>query len=200
MPQDEPITRPDDATLPSRPRRTIQPVSTDAPPTAAPWLLQHYFDGELDLIKELTGRFPQIPVMSLIHTHEVGVKTQRGVATLSTQDGAAGLIVEVDVPSRAIQFTFTLSSLLALRFSLGRLTQMDRAQWVDPMRRESGEVAFLWEQARWANAYLIGSAHRNFANLFAFSPHHIEAAARLTPEVIHKLLDWLESYWDNSDA
>ncbi len=202
MPQNDQTTPSDDFTIPSRKRRlenvthfTPDPPSTEVLPKAVPWALQHYFDGEIDLIKELIGRYPQIPVMSLIHTREVGVKTRRGVATLSTQDGAAGLIAEIDAPSRAVQFTFTISSMLALRFSPGRLTQMDRMQWVEPIRRETGEIAFLWNQMRWENDYLIGAASKNFTNLFAFSPDHVEAAARLTPEVTRKLLDWLDLYW-----
>ena len=64
----------------------------------------------------------------------------------------------------------------------------------EPMRRETGEVTFLWDAARWQSDYLIGAAHKNFTQLFAFSPNHVEAAARLTPDVAHKLLDWLEHY------
>lgn len=183
MPQDE-NTTPD----------TGEPVPAALPPVA-PWTLEHYFDGEIDLIKELVGRFPQIPVMSLFNTREAGERIRRGVATIATQDGAASLIVEVDIPSRGVQFTFALNSMLALRFIPGRLTDMDRAQWIEPMRREAGEIAFLWDQMRWQNDYLIGAAHKSYTNLFAFSPHHIEAAVRLTPEVGRKLLDWLESYW-----
>lgn len=193
-------SNPNDYTLPPRQRPQDESASGAAPaalPTVAPWMLQHYFDGEIDLIKELVGRFPQIPVMSLFSTREVGRHTRRGVATIATQDGAANVIVELDIPSRGVQFTFVLSSMLALRFIPGRLTDMDRTQWLEPMRREAGEVAFLWDQSRWQNDYLIGAAHRTYTNLFAFSPHHIEAAVRLTPEVGRKLLDWLESYWDN---
>ena len=204
MPQDDKSTQPDDFTIPSRKRRLddVTHFSSDPPvptsetlPKIAPWVLQHYFDGEIDLIKELVGRFPQVPVMSLITVREVGSKNKRGVASMSTQDGAAGLIAEVDARSRAVQFTFVLSSMQALRFCPGRLTDMDRSQWLDPIRRESGDPAFLWDQARWENDYLIGSAQKNFTNLFAFSPHHIEAAARLTPEVTRKLLDWLQYFW-----
>jgi hypothetical protein len=206
MPQDEKLTPTpsDDFTIPSRKRRLddVTHFGSDEPsaapeslPKVAPWVLQHYFDGEIDLIKELVGRFPQLPVMSLITLREVGVKNKRGVASMSTQDGAAGLIAEVDGRSRAVQFTFVLSSMLALRFCPGKLTDMDRNQWLDPIRRETGEPAFLWEQTRWENDYLIGAAQKNFTNLFAFSPNHIEAAARLTPEVTRKLLDWLQFFW-----
>lgn len=164
-------------------------------PSVQPWLLQHYFDGEIDLIKELAARYPQLPVMSLFYTREVGTKNRRGLATLATQDGAASLLVEVDALSRGVQFTFTLSSMLALRFCPGRLTEIDRAQWLDPLRQESGDACFLWNQTRWANDFLIGVAFKNYTSLYAFSAQHSEAAARLTPEVGRKLLDWLESYW-----
>src|SRR5664279_2353959 len=202
MPKDEKTTASDDFTIPSRKRRlddvtrfTPDSPATGALPKTVPWSLQHYFDGEIDLIKELTGRFPQMPVISLFNAREVGTKNRRGVAAMATQDGAASLIAEVDVMSRAVQFTFALSSMLALRFCPGKLSEMDRAQWIEPLRHESGDPAFLWEQTRWQNDYLIGAAHKNFTNLFAFSPNHVEAAARLTPEVTRKLLDWIELYW-----
>ncbi len=192
--------RTDEFAIPSRKRRAADAgassaAPSDALPTVAPWALQHYFDGEIDLIKELIGRFPQVPVMSLFNAREVGEKTRRAVATMATQDGAAGLVVDLDIPSRAVQFTFILTSMLALRFIPGRLTDADRAQFLEPMRGEAGEVAFLWDQSRWGSDYLIGTTYKSFANLFAFSPQHVEAAVRLTPEVTHRLLDWLDSYW-----
>jgi hypothetical protein len=186
----------------SRQRRLddVTHFGTDAPPSSAPpsvtpWTLQHHFDGEIDLIKELAGRFPQVPLMSLINLREVGVKNRREVATISTQDGAASMIVEVDAISRAVQFTFVLNSMLALRFCPGKLSALDRAQWLEPMRREAGEPAFMWDQGRWQSDFMIGAAHKNFTQLFAFSPNHVEAAARLTPDVAHRLLDWLQSAW-----
>ncbi len=172
--------------------------TTSAPLAIVPWTLQHYFDGEIDLVKELAGRFAQVPVMSLINLREVGTKNPRGVATISTQDGAASLIVEVDMRSRAVQFTYALNSMLALRFCPGRLSEMDRTEWLEPMRREVGEAAFLWDEMRWKSDFLIGAAHKNFTLLFAFSPNHVEAAARLTPDVAHKLLDWLETAWQDA--
>src|SRR3954452_24782522 len=125
MSQDDKLTPSpsDDFTIPSRKRRLDDVThfisesapgassAPEAPPKVAPWVLQHYFDGEIDLIKEMVGRFPQLSVMSLITLREVGVKNKRGVASMSTQDGAAGLIAEVDGRSRAVQFTFVLSSM-----------------------------------------------------------------------------------------
>lgn len=195
MPQDENPTPSDDFAAPARDRRPERSQPSAALPPVVPWMLEHYFDGEIDLIKELVGQFPQIPVMSLFSTREAGTRIRRGVATISTQDGAASMVVEVDIPSSGVQFTFSLNSMLALRFIPGKLTEMDRAQWLEPMRREAGEVAFLWDHTRWQNDYLVGASHKTFTNLFAFSPNHVEAAVRLTPEVGRKLLDWLESYW-----
>ena len=206
MPPDDQPTAPNNAT--SARKRRLDDVThfeaEDSPgaalPAVNPWALQHYFDGEIDLIKELASRFPQVPVMSLIHIRQVGTQTRRGVATLSTQDGAASVIVEIDAPSQATQFTFSVSSILALRFSLGRLTDSERGQWLETMRRETGEPAFLWTQTRWGSDYLISAAHKNYSNLFAFSPQHIEASVRLTPEVTRRLLDWLEFYWNDAPA
>ncbi len=203
----EQSTPPDDATIPSR-KRLLEDVThftNDAPspaiplPTATPWMLQQYFEGEIDLNKVLAGHFPQVPVMSTIHTGEMGKKSRLAVAALSTQDGAASVIAEMDLPSLALQFTFVQSSMLAMRFAPGKLTLADREQWLSVLRRESSEVAFLWDQSRWGNDYLIGVASKTFTNLFAFSPRHIEAAARLTPEVTRKLVEWLARYWNKSE-
>lgn len=202
--QDEPITDTNDTAEPRK--RRLDDVTRFAPddpagtpqPQVNPWALQHYFDGEIDLIKELASRFPQIPVMSLIHIRQVGTQTRRGVATLATQDGAASLIAEIDAPSQALQFTFTLSSMLALRFTLGKLSALDRNQWIETMRRETGEPVFLWNETRWGSSYIVSAAQKNFTHFFAFSPQSIEAAARLTPEVTRRLIDWLEFYWNDA--
>lgn len=191
---------------PRRRKRRLEDVThftTDAAPAKAlpvvvPWALQHYFDSEIDLVKELASRYPQVPMMSLIHTRQVGTRTRRGVATLATQDGAGSVIVEIDTPSQALQFTFVQNSMLGLRFTLPALSEMDRTQWLEPMRSEASELAFLWDQTRWNSDYLISAAHKNFTHLFAFSPQQVEAAVRLTPEVTRKLLDWLEFYWNDS--
>jgi hypothetical protein len=72
---------------------------------------------------------------------------------------------------------------------------MDRARWLELMRREAGGVAFLWGQARWEQDYVICVTRRKFASLYAFSHHGFEAAVRLTPDVSQQLLDWLERFW-----
>lgn len=197
----------DDLTIPSRSRlkrRAPQPKITSTPTLIdqqppdfkpIPWLLESYFHAEIDLPKELSNRFPQMPLMSLIYFREAGVKVRSAVATISTQDGAASLIVHLDPLSKAVQFTFILNSMLALRFSLNGVNDRERKHWLQEMRGERGEPAFLWDESRWQRDYLIGVSQKHFTNLFAFSPHHVEAAARLTGDVSRKLLDWLDGYW-----
>jgi hypothetical protein len=94
----------------------------------------------------------------------------------------------------AVEFTFTMYSALALRFRLSPLMATDRSRWLDLMRRANG-IAFLWTRDRWEQPYLIFVVREHFARLYAFSPHGFEAAARLTPDMVTTLIDWLESLW-----
>lgn len=188
---DDKTFHPDDRTLPARDHLDLTP----APPNVIPWSLQQYFDGEIDLIQDLSARYPQMPIMSLIHLRSVGKRSPRGVATIATQDGAASMIVEIDQRSGAIQFLFIVGSLIGVRFRPGALSRLDRAAWLDPMRRETGEVAFLWNARRWSNDYVISAASKTFTYFFAYSPGGVQAAARFTPEVNRKLIEWLSGYW-----
>jgi hypothetical protein len=85
--------------------------------------------------------------------------------------------------------------MLALRFQMFALSDLDREAWLDKMHLGDDRVSFLWSATRWDADYLIASAHRYTTHLYAFSPHQSEAAARLTPDVTRKLLDWLEARW-----
>lgn len=202
----------EDYTLPSRPAMTVvtkgngralnrrQHVATpryenDEVQIDAPWLLDQYFDGEIDLDRELTARFPNMPLMSLFHARSLGKRKKRQVAALSAQDGSASILVEVDVASRALHFTFTLGSMLGLRFQFDLLSPLDRERWLDMLRSGDEALSFLWGQSRWEADYLICAAHRHYTNVFAFSASHTEAAARLTPDVTRRLLDWLQLCW-----
>jgi hypothetical protein len=168
-------------------------VGIDIPPASAPSTLQQFFNGEIDLDDELSKRFPAMPVMSTAHFRMMHAK--HGVATLSTQDGAAMVMVDVDVDSRAVQFAFNVRSMLTFRFHLAELGDMDRSGWLEMMRREQGGLSFLWGKARWESHYVICAVHQYFTNLYAFSPQHFEAAARLTPDVTRQLVNWLENFW-----
>lgn len=219
---DQPKPNPaDDKTIPSRPeslRRIVAqsaqsaataPSGTPAgnasgeagknPAANLPWMLAQYFNGDIDLSQELTGRFPQMPLMSQINFRAQGTKTKHHIAMISTQDGAANLRIEIDGGTRATFFTFTLNSMLALRFGLNGLSDLDRNHWIEPMKRESGEVAFLWGAQRFRSDYLITVPQKLYTNLFAFSPLHTEAAARLTIEASRKLMAWLEPLWASNE-
>lgn len=164
-------------------------------PVTAPWTLEQFFKGEIDLDIELNKRFHTMPMMSTIQFRTLGTQSARRVATLGTQDGSASFLVEVDLNTRASQFTFTLGSMLSLRFHLNELSDMDRTRWVELMKREQGGLTFLWGANRWARDYLVCISRRNHTNLFAFSPHNFEAGVRLTPPVMKQLLAWLDNLW-----
>ena len=212
---DQPKPSPaNDKTIPSRPEslRRIVAQATQTPPTVPtstpppnepnknlPWALAQYFSGDIDLGQELAARFPQMPLMSQINLRVQGTKQRHHVAAISTQDGAAGLRVEIDPGTRMAVFTYSLNSMLALRFSLGGLSDLDRNHWLEPMKRETSEIAFLWGAQRFRSDYVIAVPHKVYTNLFAFSPHYTEAAARLTIEVSRKFIAWLEPLWAQPD-
>lgn len=162
---------------------------------SAPWTLQQFFNGEIDLDVELTRRFPSMPMMSLIKFRALGTRQERSVATLSSQDGSATVTLDADKTTKIVQMSFTVNSMLTLRFALKDLSEMDRSRWLELMKREQGGLAFLWGSARWTQDYTICIARKYHTNLYAFSPSNFEAAVRLTPDVTHKLLSWLEDIW-----
>jgi hypothetical protein len=162
---------------------------------SAPWALQQFFNGEIDLERELSTRFPNVPLMSTIRFRSLGAKSRRAAATLATQDGSASLMVEADGTTRVVQFSFSFGSMLTLRFRLDNLSDIDRSRWLELMRREKGGLAFLWGQARWESDYVICIVRKHFTNLYAFSNRDFESAVRLTPDITRQLLDWLEAMW-----
>jgi hypothetical protein len=165
------------------------------PPASAPWLLQQYFGDQRALAAELNSRFPMLPLMTVIRLNPRGDHRRQGSAALSTADGSASIVVDVDGSASVTQFSFTLSSMFGLSFRLDHLTDMDRISWLRRMRHEREGVSFLWGQARWESDYLICLTRKHFAHIYAFSPHGTAAAARLTPDIRVQLLDWLENVW-----
>lgn len=171
-------------------------IVIDAPaPVGPPWTLQQFFNDEIDLDAELASRFQRMPVMSRIALRDLGKRSDRAVATLSSQDGAAQLIIETDAATRIMQLSFTYGSMLTLRFTLRDLSDVDRTRWLQLMRREQGGLSFLWGPSRWESDYLVCIARRYYVNVYAFSPHQFEAGVRMTPDVLTKLLDWLAGFW-----
>jgi hypothetical protein len=171
-------------------RRTIK--------SNVPVLLQQFFTGEIDLDSELAKRFVNAPLLSEINLHPqrpaAMLPSRRAGAYLRSQDNAAQLSVDLDIKSGALEITFTLGSMLAFRFDIGMIDEHEQQQWLDLMRRQSG-IAFLWTAKRWESDYIIFVIRENFARLYAFSPGRFEAAARITPDILLELLDWLEAFW-----
>jgi hypothetical protein len=183
---------------PGETRITYAPTQADGTSITTkspPWTLQQFFNGEIDLDVELGKRFPGMPLMSSINFRTLGTRTGRGVATLTTADAGAAVIFDADAATREVQVSFTYGSMLTLRFSLDQLSDMDRTRWLELMRREQGGLAFLWGPARWEHDYVICIARKYFTNFYAFSPHNLESAVRMTPDVTKKLLNWLVEFW-----
>jgi hypothetical protein len=170
-------------------------VVPEASPLPPPWLLQQFYQNEIDLGTELAARFPESLLLSVGRFRSVGAKTQIGVARLATADNMATLLVETDAVTHAIQFTFAYSSVYALRFRMDTLSELDRARWLELMRRPQGGLAFLWSQSRWADDYIISTMRNGFVHLYAFSRFGYEASIQLTPDVARNFLDWLAAYW-----
>lgn len=164
----------------------------------APVLLQQFFAGEIDLDNDLARRFLNAPLVSHARYHpEAGEPVGRAAtATLSSQDDST--IVTLDVYSQGesavLDVTFTLFSALGLRFKLNGLDRAERTEWIQFMRRQDG-IAFLWTRDRWEQPYLVFVVREYFGRVYAFSPAGIEAAIRLTPDLITGLTDWLEALW-----
>ncbi|MBZ0299624.1 MAG: hypothetical protein K8J31_07795 [Anaerolineae bacterium] len=159
----------------------------------APWILQRHFDGDIDLDGELNSRFHAMAVLSALKARRLDASF--GTAMLTTQDGAAALRVDVLRGGDQMDFVFTARSMLALKFSLVDIGTGQRARWLELIRSPNSSPAFLWGPTRWNSDYLIAVAHQYYTNLYAFSSNNFEAAARVTPDVMGELLDWLESLW-----
>lgn len=191
----------DDRTIPSRQfpalseNRSDEPATDPAdhqPPSGAPWLLRQFFSNQINLGEELSRRYPNLPLLSVLRLRSLD--TQHGVASLTTQDGVASLLLDADARGE-LTFAFSFASALTLSFKLDGLSSKDRLNWLERIRREKDDAAFLWGESRWEKDYVICTLHKRFVSLYAFSQHNFEAAARLTPEVANRLFDWLKTLW-----
>lgn len=181
-------TASEDITRPSR--RT-----ESRPAIEAPILLQQHYQGHVDLVAELAARYPSAPLMTTCKTRAYIGRAAGGIATIQAADGMASILVEQDIESRLLQFSYTFGAMQTLHFRMDGLSALDRAHWLEHLQREKDGVAFLWGEYRWSRDYLICAFRRQFATFYAFSVHGFEAAARLTPDVKNQLLDWLASAW-----
>jgi hypothetical protein len=158
--------------------RSTQEISTAM--QNVPLTLQPFFKDQIDLNSELVRRFPNMPLMSVFRKRELYNNGERQVATLTAQDGAASLIVDISRATFEIQFSFMYGSMLALRFHLDELSDLDRRTWLDNMQTRFDETVFLWGQSRWEKDYIICVPHSYYISILAFSPNHFEAAVRIT--------------------
>jgi hypothetical protein len=165
----------------------------------APVTLQQFFSGEIDLDSDLARRFANAPLLSHVQfTPRPGEPVHRQASAIfSSNDDSTVVTVDAHPGSdhdATLEFTATLFSALALRFSLSPLVASDRSRWLELMRRPNG-IAFLWTRDRWEKPYLVFVVREHFARMYAFSPQGYGAAARLTPDMVTALLDWLEGLW-----
>lgn len=164
---------------------------------SAPVTLQQFFAGEIDLDAELAQRFANAPLLSSIKflAPPAQTVTPRATALLSSNDDSFGLAVDALLDDAgALEFSFTLFGAFGARFRLSPLGEHARQRWLELMRRPDG-IAFLWTRQRWDDPHLIFVVREYYGRVYAFSPHGIDAAARLTPDMISDLLDWLEDLW-----
>ncbi len=165
--------------------------------TSAPITVQQFFSGEIDLDTDLVQRFSNTPLLSRVKFYPPPDRPlgRRATAIFASNDDALTLNVDAYTDeTAALDFTFTLFSVVALRFQLSPLMEADRSRWLDLMRRANG-ITFLWTRERWEEPHLIFVVREHFGRVYAFSPVGYEAAARMTPQMIAELLDWLEDLW-----
>ena len=123
-------------------------------------------------------------------------------AYFSSQDDSALMTVGAPLGGKngaVVEFTFTLRSMVGLAFRVDPLTVEDRRRWLELIRRENG-ITVLWTRERWEKPYLIFVVRDYFARVYAFAPTGFEAAARLTPDMLNALTDWLETVWFSRQA
>lgn len=164
---------------------------------SAPVTLQQFFSGEIDLDTDLARRFSNAPLLSNVKVFpKLGQPVKRmATAIFSSNDDFATMNVDAHTDKDAtLDFTFTVFSALALRFRLAPLAAGERQRWLDLMRRPNG-ITFLWTHQRWEESHLIFVVREYYGRVYAFSPDGKQAAARLTPDAIQDLTDWLEDLW-----
>lgn len=167
--------------------------------TAAPPTLLRFFTGETDLDEELAQRYVHAPLLSHVRFAPAPGEPviRRTTAYFSSQDDSALMTVGAPVGGKngaAVEFSFTLMSMMGLSFHIDPLADEERRGWLDLLRRENG-ITFLWTQARWERPYVIFVVRDLFARIYAFAPAGFEAGARMTPDMVAALADWLEAVW-----
>jgi hypothetical protein len=161
----------------------------------APLLLQRFLKLEIDLDRELSKRSAAAPLLSSLslNPRRPRAEDRQLLAEISSQDRAAAMNVEIDPQADITDFSFTVRSMLTLRFSLRNLDKSEQQVFLENARREAG-ITFLWSRERWEQDYLIFIRQEYFSRVYAFS-RNTEATARLTTQAVGDFVDWLERCW-----
>ncbi len=163
--------------------------------SSAPFVLQQFFTGKIDLDVELAWRFQSSPLLaSTTFTPDPGKHARHGLAHFASQDNAAAMLIEWHSNFGVLEMSFLLQNMIAVRFTLGMIQEQYRRQFLELMRRPTG-IAFLWTQERWESDYLIFILREHFARVYAFGAGRFEAACRLTPNGLDQLITWLAGLW-----
>ncbi len=163
--------------------------------TSAPFLLQQFFTGKVDLDVELGKRYPSSPLLSsATFTPEPGKQARHGFSQFSSQDNSSAMSIELHGAAGAFEVSFLLGSMIGVRFTLGAITSSTRNRFLQLLHRPNG-IAFLWTQERWERDYMIFVVRERFARIYAFSPSRFDGACRLTPEGLDQLVLWLTGFW-----
>jgi len=160
-----------------------------------PWEINQYLDGSIRLDEEMALRFPNLPLMSVFSVRDTMNPQEHGTAILSTQDGAAQVILDIDGHSGNLQVNFGFGSMLSLRFRFDDLSEADRTRWLQDLTHEGDRPGFLWGASRWQKDYMISIVRKYYTSIFAFSAYNFEAAIRMTPDVAERFRLWLAEYW-----
>ncbi len=168
--------------------------------SGAPYLLQGFFAGKIDLDVELIRRYPSPPLLStMTFAPKPGQTRKHGFAQFASQDTASVMTIEVHGSSGALEVSFLLHSMIGIHFSLGAINEPNRNRFLELIQRPDG-IAFLWTRARWESDYLIFVIRDQFARIYAFGPGRVEAACRLTPDGLAQLRTWLGGFWTSTAA
>lgn len=166
--------------------------------TSAPFLLQQFFRGKVDLDVELSKRFPGSPLVTpTTFVPEPGKRARYGIAQFIGQDGAAGL--QFELINNELEVSFLLGGMISVRFMITGLPDNHKVKFLDLIRRPSG-ITLLWTRERWERDYLIFVVRERYTRLFAFSPGRFDAACRLTPDATDQLVEWLAGFWGSESA
>lgn len=171
-------------------QRTIQ--------SGAPYLLQGFFTGRLDLDVELTRRYPSPPLLSnATFAPKPGQQRRHGFAQFASQDTASTMTIEIHTTTGALEISFLMYSMIGVHFTLGAIAEPQRRRFLDLMSKNDA-IVFLWTTARWEQDYVIFVIRSSYARMYAFGPGRVEAACRLTPDNILQLRTWLGGFWQGN--